>query len=56
MRSLRLYLLKGAHQDKASGHLCIKCSCDTVGRRGDLAKVASWRRPGLGRVEGVFVA
>jgi hypothetical protein len=38
------------------GHLCIKCSCDTVGRRGDLAKVASWRRLGLGRAEGVFVA
>jgi hypothetical protein len=31
-----------------SGHPCIKCSCDTVGRRGDLAKVASWRRLGLG--------
>jgi hypothetical protein len=39
-----------------SGHLCIKCSYDTVGRRGDLAKVASWRRLGLGRTEGVFVA
>jgi hypothetical protein len=39
-----------------SGHLCIKCSSDTVGRRGDLAKVASWRRLGLGRTEGVFVA
>jgi hypothetical protein len=24
-----------------SGLPCIKCSCDTVGRRGDLAKVAS---------------
>jgi hypothetical protein len=34
--------MKGARQDKVSGHLCIKCSCDTVGRRGDLAKVASW--------------
>jgi hypothetical protein len=39
-----------------SGHLCIKCSCDTVGRRGDFAKVASWRRLGLGRAEGVSVA
>jgi hypothetical protein len=39
-----------------SGHPCIKCSCDTVGRRGDLAKVASWRRLGLGRAEGVSVA
>jgi hypothetical protein len=39
-----------------SGHLCIKCSCDTVDRRGDLAKVASWRRLGLGRTEGVSVA
>jgi hypothetical protein len=39
-----------------SGHLCIKCSCDTVGRRDDLAKVASWRRLGLGRAEGVSVA
>jgi hypothetical protein len=43
-------------QDKVSGHPCIKCSCDTVGRRGDLAKVASWRRLGLGRAEGVSVA
>jgi transposase InsO family protein len=39
-----------------SGHLCIKCSCDTVVRRGDLAKVAYWRRLGLGRAEGVSVA
>jgi hypothetical protein len=39
-----------------SGHLCIKCSYDTVGRRGDLAKVASWRRLDLGRAEGVSVA
>jgi hypothetical protein len=39
-----------------SDHLCIKCSCDSVGRRGDLAKVASWRRLGLGRAEGVSVA
>jgi hypothetical protein len=43
-------------QDKVLGHLCIKCSCDMVGRRGDLAKVASRRRPGLGRAEGVSVA
>jgi hypothetical protein len=27
---------------KVSGHLCIKCPCDLVGGRGDLAKVASW--------------
>jgi hypothetical protein len=39
-----------------SGHLCIKCSCDSVGRRRDRAKVASWRRLGLGRAEGAFVA
>jgi hypothetical protein len=39
-----------------SGHPCIKCSCDTVGRRGDLAQVASWRRLGLERAEGVSVA
>jgi hypothetical protein len=32
-----------------SGDPCIKCSCDTVGRRGDLAKVASRRRLDLGR-------
>jgi hypothetical protein len=31
-----------------SGDPCIKCSCDTVGWRGDLAKVASLRRLGLG--------
>jgi hypothetical protein len=55
LRSLRLCRLKGARQDKVSGHLCIKCSCDTVGWRDDLAKVASWRRLGLGRAEGVSV-
>jgi hypothetical protein len=27
---------------KVSCHLCIKCPCDLVGWRGDLAKVASW--------------
>jgi hypothetical protein len=27
---------------KVSCHLCIKCSCDLVGWRGGLAKVASW--------------
>jgi hypothetical protein len=27
---------------KVSGHLCIKCPCDLVGWRGDLATVASW--------------
>jgi hypothetical protein len=26
---------------KVSGHLCIKCSCDLVSRRGDLVRVAS---------------
>jgi hypothetical protein len=26
---------------KVSCHLCIKCPCDLVGRRGDVAKVAS---------------
>jgi hypothetical protein len=26
---------------KVSGHLCIECPCDLVGRRGDAAKVAS---------------
>jgi hypothetical protein len=42
LRSLRLCRLRGARQDKVSGHPRIKCFCDTVGRRGDLAKVASW--------------
>jgi hypothetical protein len=56
LRSLRLCRQKGARQDKVSGHPCIKCSCDTVGWRGDLAKVASWQRLGLGRAEGVSVA
>jgi hypothetical protein len=27
---------------KVSGHLCIKCPCDLVGRRGDMAKVPYW--------------
>jgi hypothetical protein len=48
--------LKSARQDKVSGHPCIKCSCDMVGWRGDLVKVASLRRLGLGRAEGVSVA
>jgi hypothetical protein len=26
---------------KVSGHLCIKCPCDLVSRRGNMAKVAS---------------
>jgi hypothetical protein len=39
-----------------SGHLCIKCSCDSVGRRGDRAKVVSWQRLGLRRAEGVSAA
>jgi hypothetical protein len=26
---------------KVSGHLCVKCSCDLVGRCGDLVRVAS---------------
>jgi hypothetical protein len=39
-----------------SGHLCIKCSCDLVGQRGDLVRVASWRRQGLGRAGNMFAA
>jgi hypothetical protein len=41
---------------KVSGHLCIKCPCDLVGWRGDLVKVASWRRLGLGRAGSMSVA
>jgi hypothetical protein len=41
---------------KVSGHLCIKCSCDLVGRCGDLVGVASWRRQGLGRAGNMFTA
>jgi hypothetical protein len=41
---------------KVSGHLCIKCPCDLVGWRGYMAGVASWRRLGLGRAGGMFVA
>jgi hypothetical protein len=33
--------LESARQDKVSGDPCIECSCDPVGWRGDLAKVAS---------------
>jgi hypothetical protein len=47
-------------EERASGsgvrRSCIECSCDTVGRRGDLAKVASPRSLGLGRAKGAFVA
>ena len=39
-----------------SGHICIKCSCDLVGRRGDLVRVASWRRQGLGQAGSMFAA
>jgi hypothetical protein len=39
-----------------SGHLCIKCSCDLVGWRSDLVRVASWRRQGLERAGDMFVA
>jgi hypothetical protein len=41
---------------KVSGHLCIKCSCDLVGRCDDLVRVASWRRQGLGRAGNMFAA
>jgi hypothetical protein len=49
LRSLRPYRLRNARQDKVSDDPCIECSCDTVGWRGDLAKVASLRSlPELG--------
>ena len=35
-----------------SGHLCVKCSCNLVSRRGDLVRVASRRSQGLGRAGG----
>jgi hypothetical protein len=41
---------------KVLGHFCIKCPCDLVGWRGDLFRVASWRRLGLGRAGSMFVA
>ena len=53
------HFVPAARQDKVSGDPCIECSCDTVGWRGDLAKVASLRslpELGLGRVEGASVA
>jgi hypothetical protein len=59
LRSLRPCRLRNVCQDKVSDDLCIECSCDTVGWRGDLAKVASPRslpELGLRRVEGVPVA
>ena len=31
----------GGVRIKVSGYLCIKCSCDLVGRCGDLVRVAS---------------
>jgi hypothetical protein len=59
LRSLRPCRLWNARQDKVSGDPCIECSCDAVGWRGDLAKVASPRslpELGLERVEGAPVA
>jgi hypothetical protein len=41
---------------KVSGHLCIKCPCDLVGWRDDLARVASWRRLSLRRAGSMFIA
>jgi hypothetical protein len=39
-RSLRL--CRGARvRIKVSGHLCVKCFCNSVGRCGDLVRVAS---------------
>jgi hypothetical protein len=55
-RSLRLCRLGGRVRIKVSGHLCIKCSCNLVGRCGDLIRVASWRRQGLGRAGNIFAA
>jgi hypothetical protein len=41
---------------KVSGHLCIKCSCNLVGRCGDLVRVASWRRQDLGQAGNTLAA
>jgi hypothetical protein len=50
-----LWLCRGARvRIKVSGYLCIKCSCDLVGRCGDLVRVASQRRQGLGRAGDMF--
>jgi hypothetical protein len=38
---------------KVSDHLCVKCSCNLVSRRGDLVRVASRRSQGLGRAGGM---
>jgi hypothetical protein len=59
LRSLRPCRLRRACQDKVSGDPRIECACDTVGWKGDLAKVASrWSLPelGLGRAEGAPTA
>jgi hypothetical protein len=59
LRSLRPCRLRHACQDKVSGDPRIECACDTVGWRGDLAKVASRRsllELGLGRAEGAPTA
>jgi hypothetical protein len=47
---------EGRARIKVSDHLYIKCSYDLVGRRGDLVRVASWRRHGLGRAGIMFAA
>jgi hypothetical protein len=36
-----MFKLESARQDKVLDDPCIECSCDPVGWRGDLAKVAS---------------
>jgi hypothetical protein len=41
MRSLQPCRLRHMCQDKVSGDPRIECACDTVGWRGNLAKIAS---------------
>jgi hypothetical protein len=58
-RARRSFLWRLRLDSAAVSDPCIECSCDTVGWRGDLAKVASLRslpELGLGRVEGALVA
>jgi hypothetical protein len=59
LRSLRPCRVRHVCQDKVSGDPRIECACDTVGWRGDLAKVVSRRslpELGLGRAEGAPTA
>ena len=56
LREQPLSLCRGREDGQGQTRLFYICPCDLVGRRGDLVRVASWRRQGLGRAGNMFAA